>query len=199
MEKASVIGDHSLSGAILERNEQTEGFIEDLKLATAIKGDQIWHLSQEQHTNLTWLTPASLKNGGSVLIDLPELCIKMTEKAKALGVEVFECCEVVNVIREGNCVIGVELIDGSKLFGRHVFLAEGANGTVTSRLLSFHNVFKNKSSALGMKEEWELKTNRPSGNVYHTFGWPSISQNSFGGGFIYFYNNIVSIGYVTHI
>ncbi|MGP1911654.1 MAG: 4Fe-4S dicluster domain-containing protein [Candidatus Hodgkinia cicadicola] len=199
LEKASVIGGHSISGAILERNEQTEEFIEDLKLATAIKGDQIWHLSQEQHTNLSWLMPASLKNGGSVLIDLPELCIKMTEKAKALGVEVFECCEVVNVIREGNCVIGVELIDGSKLFGRHVFLAEGANGTVTSKLLSFHNVFKNKSFALGMKEEWELKTNYPCGNVYHTFGWPSISRNSFGGGFIYFYNNIVSIGYVTHL
>lgn len=53
LEKASVIGGHSISGAILERNEQTEGFIEDLKLATAIKGDQIWHLSQERHTNLT--------------------------------------------------------------------------------------------------------------------------------------------------
>ncbi|MGP1918310.1 MAG: 4Fe-4S dicluster domain-containing protein [Candidatus Hodgkinia cicadicola] len=199
LEKASIIGGHSLSGAILEKNELTEGLIKDLESLTPIKNDRVWHLSKAKHSNLTWLMPASLKNGNSVLIDLPELCVKLSEKAKHLGIEIIECCGVYNVIRNENCVIGVELVDGSKMLSRHVFLAEGANGTVTTKLLTFHNVRTNKSLALGIKEEWELTSRQLVGNVYHTFGWPSVPRNSFGGGFIYFYNNVVSMGYVTHL
>ncbi|MGP1914389.1 MAG: 4Fe-4S dicluster domain-containing protein [Candidatus Hodgkinia cicadicola] len=199
LEKASVIGGHSLSGAILERTERTESLIKELELSTLIKSDRIWHLTCEAHINLTWLMPPSLKNNNSVLIDLPELCIKLAEKAKHLGVEIIECCGANNVTRNGDCVTGVELTDGSKLTGRHVFLAEGANGTVTTKLLTFHNVVINKSLALGVKEEWELTSKQFVGDVYHTFGWPSTPRTSFGGGFIYFYNNVVSIGYVTHL
>lgn len=199
LEKASVIGGHSLSGAILERNKQNEAFITGLGLATSIKKEQIWHLTQSKHVNLTWLMPPSLKNSDGILIDLPELCNKMAEKAKRLGVEIIECCGVNNVIRNGDSVIGVELTDGSKMLSHHVFLAEGANGTVTTKLLAFHNVGVNKSLALGIKEEWELTSKQLVGNVYHTFGWPSTPRSAFGGGFIYFYKNVLSIGYVTHL
>lgn len=41
LEKASVIGGHSLSGAILERNELTEPFIKGLKSSTSINEDRI--------------------------------------------------------------------------------------------------------------------------------------------------------------
>ncbi|MGP1926382.1 MAG: 4Fe-4S dicluster domain-containing protein [Candidatus Hodgkinia cicadicola] len=199
LEKASVIGGHSLSGAILERNRTNESLMKGLKLTTLIKADRVWHLTREAHSNLTWLMPASLRNDNSVLIDLPELCVKMAEKAKHLGVEIIECCGVNNVIRNGDCVIGVELTDGSKMKSHHVFLAEGANGTVTTKLLAFHNVEMNRSLALGIKEEWELTSKQSVGDVYHTFGWPSTAHTSFGGGFIYFYNNALSIGYVTHL
>ncbi|MGP1922920.1 MAG: NAD(P)/FAD-dependent oxidoreductase [Candidatus Hodgkinia cicadicola] len=81
----------------------------------------------------------------------------------------------------------------------HVFLAEGAYGTVTTKLLAFRNVEMNRSLALGAKGEWELTSKQSVGDVYHTFGWPPTAHTSFGGGFIYFYNNALSIGYVTHL
>ncbi|MGP1910685.1 MAG: hypothetical protein ACTS43_00035 [Candidatus Hodgkinia cicadicola] len=81
----------------------------------------------------------------------------------------------------------------------HVFLAEGAYGTVTTKLLAFHNVEMNRSLAPSIKEEWELTSKQSVGDVYHTFGWPSTAHTSFGGGFIYFYNNALSIGSVAHL
>ncbi|MGP1922919.1 MAG: hypothetical protein ACTS6H_00345 [Candidatus Hodgkinia cicadicola] len=45
LEKSSVIGGHSLSGAILERNETNESLMKGLKLTTLIKADRMWHLT----------------------------------------------------------------------------------------------------------------------------------------------------------
>ncbi|MGP1921668.1 MAG: hypothetical protein ACTS4Z_00155 [Candidatus Hodgkinia cicadicola] len=95
-----------------------ESFIKELELSTLIKSDRLWHLTCEAHINLTWLMSPSLKNN-NVLIDLPELRIKLVE-TKLLSVEIIECCNVNNVTRNGDCVVGVELTDGSKLTGRHV-------------------------------------------------------------------------------
>ncbi|MFP3038969.1 MAG: 4Fe-4S dicluster domain-containing protein [Candidatus Hodgkinia cicadicola] len=199
LEKASVIGGHSLSGAILEINEQNESFIKSLELATNVKSDHVWYLTQSKHIDLSSLIPANLSNINCMIIDLPELCTKMADRAKSLGIEIIECCGVNDVIKDGTLVVGVELTDGSRLFGKHVFLAEGANGTVTTKLLNFHNNKIARSFALGLKEEWELVTRNSVGNVYHTVGWPSTIHNSWGGGFIYFNKNVLSIGYVIHL
>lgn len=87
------------------------------------------------------------------MIDLPELCNEMSKRAKRLGVEIFECCAVKDVVITERTVVGVELADGSKLFSKHVFLAEGASGSVTAKLLAFHDIKVNRSYAIGIREE----------------------------------------------
>ncbi len=94
----------------------------------------------------------------------------MAEKAEKLGVDIFTSCGVLDVEVYCNSVIGVVLANNHKILSKHTFIAEGANGTVTSKVLSLHGRKSHIMYALGIREERELASARSVGATFHTLG-----------------------------
>ncbi|MFP3038172.1 MAG: electron-transfer flavoprotein:ubiquinone oxidoreductase [Candidatus Hodgkinia cicadicola] len=199
-EKSSVVGGHLVSGAILQKDEYIKYAAKyKLESATEIVGESSWYLTKASHLDFSPLVPSALRNIGNTLIDVSEMCRKMARRAEHLGVHIFTSCGVFDIVTHANSVIGVVLASGRKILSKHTFLAEGAGGTVTTKLLAFHGRSANASYALGVREERELASNRNVGAVFHTLGWPLSSYENWGGGFVYFYNRVVAIGYITYL
>lgn len=172
LEKASAIGTNHQSGAILETNQWTDPLVKDLVSTQPIKSEQIWHLTRTKHANVTRVLSSAFATPHAMLVSLPELCNKMASEARRLGVLINVSCEVTDLIKRLGIVVGVELADGSRFSSRHVFLAEGPNGSVTDKLFNSHNAPLRNPHALCLKEEWTTTSKHNEGNIYHTFGWP---------------------------
>ncbi len=170
-EKASTIGGHLVSGAILQKEEYEKHAAKyNLKSATKVGGEHFWYITEGSHRDFTHLVPNSLKNVSNVLVDISEMSCKMAQKAEKLGIHIFTSCTVLDVEVYSNSVIGVVLTNNRKILSKHTFLAEGANGTVTSKVLSLHTRKARVACALGIREERELASVRSVGTVYHTLG-----------------------------
>ncbi len=108
---------------------------------------------------------------------------------------------MVGFLNYKDSIIGLTLTDGTKIRSDYVIVAEGACGTLTEKILRHYNVKINKTYALGIREERRYKDdetkNNNVGSIYHTVGWPS--DDNLNGGFVYFYEDRVVIGYVTYL
>ncbi len=175
LEKASSVGGHLVSGAILEGYAYREHVeARKLKSATAVVSDSTWHMTNTTHTDVSWLTPRALSNADNVLVDVAELCQHMSHEAETLGVNVITCCAVSDVMTAGGSVVGVALASGAKIASKHTMLAEGAKGSVTAKLLKRQLTTFADAFALGLREERKrANASLRAGAVVHTLGWPS--------------------------
>ncbi len=224
LEKASEIGAHILSGAVIETvalDRLLPNWREmDSPIKTKVNKDKLSYLGKDWSLNIPqFLLPPLMKNHGNYIVSLGNVCKWLSEVAESLGVEIypgFSAAEV--LVDENNKVYGVATGDmgvsrdgsakdswesGMELHAKYTLFSEGARGSLSKFLIDNYGLSEHKDYqkyAIGIKELWEVKEeNHQEGLVEHSMGWP-LSEGTGGGSFLYhFGQNLVSVGYVVHL
>jgi electron-transferring-flavoprotein dehydrogenase len=215
LEKAGQLGEHNLSGAVVNPSAFRELFpemsMEDFPLRRQVTKEAVYVMTGSSSYRIP--TPPTMKNHGNYIASICEIVRWLGEQAEGLGVNVFPGFPVDSLLVEGNNVIGVRTTpsgldrDGQPagsdampavdLTARATVLAEGTRGPLSQAWLDWQSVTSENPQlfALGVKELWEVK--QPLDRVIHTMGWP-LPNDAFGGSFMYpMADNLVAIGLVV--
>jgi electron-transferring-flavoprotein dehydrogenase len=218
LEKAREVGQHSLSGALLDPRSMREllpGFETEAPLEATVTQESVYFLTQENKFKFP-LTPPPLRDHGNYVISLNRFVKWLGGKVEEAGITVFTGFAGSELLFEGNRVAGVRTDDkgvdkenqkksnfepGYDLKARVVVLAEGTRGSLTKQLIERFQLDRNlnpQTYGQGVKELWELPAGRIGcGEVIYTMGWP-LTAKEYGGAWIYGgRDNIVSLGFVT--
>ena len=214
LEKSSQLGEHSLSGAVVNPVALHELFPEldigDFPLRGRVAKEAVYFLTEERALRIP--TPPTMRNHGNYLASICEIVRWLGEKAEGLGVNVFPGFPVDGLLVEADRVIGVRTTPSGldrmgqpagdhtpamDLTARVTVLADGTRGSLTQAFLEWQGIGSENPQifALGVKELWE--TGKPLDRVIHTMGWP-LPGDAFGGSFMYpLDENLVAIGLVV--
>ncbi|HTV55119.1 MAG TPA: electron transfer flavoprotein-ubiquinone oxidoreductase [Terriglobia bacterium] len=219
IEKASEIGGHALSGALLDPKALEElipGFqSEGAPLQTPVTADSVLYLTGRGRFSLP-ITPPFLRNHGNYVISLNQFVKWLGERAEQAGVSVFSGFAGMEVLYHRQRVIGVRTGDkgverngqpkanyqpGYDLRAKITIFAEGTRGSLAKQVIAKMGLDRDRNPqtyALGVKELWEVPAGRiRKGEVIHTAGWP-LTSHQYGGGFIYAISeNQLSLGFVA--
>jgi len=214
LEKAEALGEHSLSGAVVNPIALRELFPDlaeqDLPLRGRVEREAVYLMKSGSAIRLP--TPPTMKNHGNYVASICEIVRWLGQQAEALGVNVFTGFPAAALLTDGNRVAGVRTAatglgrDGqplatyaapNDLTARVTALSEGTRGLLSQAWLEWQGVSSENPQifALGVKEIWETK--RPLDRVIHTLGWP-LPGDAFGGSFCYpLEPNLVALGIVV--
>ncbi len=214
LEKASSLGEHNLSGAVINPRAFRELFpdvaIEDFPFQDPVRGEKVLFLTENRAVRIP--TPPSMRNHGFYTASISEIVRWLGEKAEGLGVNVFPGFPVDSLLVEGSAVKGVRTTptglqrDGepgpqhepsADITAQVTVLSEGTRGPLTQAYLRWQDIGSENPQiyALGVKEVWETK--EPLDSVVHTLGWP-LPRDAFGGSWMYpLSKNRVSLGLVV--
>jgi electron-transferring-flavoprotein dehydrogenase len=201
LEKAASLGEHSLSGAVVNPRPLRELFPDlgeaDFPFGSPVSREDIYFLSETRAWRLP--TPPTMKNKGNYVASICEIVRWLGERAQELGVDVFAGFPAGALLTEGSKVLGVRTVpsgldrDGNEMsnymppadiVAKVTALAEGTRGMLAQAYLEWQGVGSHNPQifALGVKELWELE--RPLDTVIHSMGWP-LPRDAFGGSFMY--------------
>src|SRR6266699_3343634 len=200
LEKAEALGEHSLSGAVVNPSVFRELFSNltdaDFPFRAPVSKEAVYLLTARRRWRLP--TPPSMRNHGNYIASLCELVRWLGVRAEELGVNVFTGFPAAQLLAQGDRVVGVRTQaagldrDGTPgagyaapndLIARVTALSEGTRGLLSQAFFEWQRVAVDNPQiyALGVKEIWETK--RPLDRVIHTMGWPL--GDAFGGSFLY--------------
>jgi len=201
LEKAESLGEHNLSGAVVNPSAFHELFkdlpVSELPLGRRVDSESVYLLSATGATRLP--TPPTMKNHGNYIASICEIVRWLGAKAEAAGVNLFTGFPAAALRVDDDKVVGVRTTpsglgrDGrpganfgapTDIEARVTVLSEGTRGLLTQAWLQWQKVGSRNPQiyALGVKELWETKV--PLTTVIHTMGWP-LPKDAFGGSFIY--------------
>jgi electron-transferring-flavoprotein dehydrogenase len=214
LEKAEALGEHSLSGAVVNPRAFRDLFPDlkdsDFPFRGPVTKEAVYLLTADGQWRLP--TPPTMHNKGYYLASLCEIVRWLGGKAEQLGVNVFTGFPAASLLTEGSRVVGVRTaasgLDRSgqpgpgygapnDLTAKMTALAEGTRGHLSQAWCQWQGVTSDNPQifALGVKELWETK--RPLDRVIHTMGWP-LPSDAFGGSFMYpLEANLVALGVVV--
>jgi len=201
LEKAESLGEHNLSGAVINPRPFRELFpdlpLEQLPFRQPVSQEAVYLLTQGRSQRIP--TPPTMHNSGFYTASICEVVRWLGERAEAAGVNIFSGFPVDALLVEGDAVRGVRTTpsglnrDGTPgsgyteptdVTGKITVLAEGTRGLLTQAYAQWQKIGSSNPQlyALGVKEVWETK--RPLDRVIHTLGWP-LPTDAFGGSFMY--------------
>jgi len=201
LEKAGSLGEHNLSGAVVNPRAMRELFPDrapsDFPFRRPVAGEAVYFMTEGRAQRLP--TPPTMHNAGYYTASICEIVRWLGERAEELGVNLFAGFPVDALLVEGSAVRGVRTTpsgltrDGGRtadyteptdLTAGVTVLAEGTRGLLTQAWRQWQQVGSQNPSlfALGVKEVWESA--RPLDRVIHTLGWP-LPNDAFGGSFFY--------------
>jgi electron-transferring-flavoprotein dehydrogenase len=214
LEKAGALGEHSLSGAVVNPIAMRSLFPEladkDFPFRAPVTGERVHFLTKSRAIRIP--TPPTMQNHGLYIASLCEVVRWLGEKAESLGVNIFTGFPAASLLTEGNRVTGIRTTPtglarsgdpGSSfspptdITAQITVLAEGTRGTLSQAYLSWQKIGSDNPQifALGVKEIWE--TLKPLDSIVHTLGWP-LPRDVFGGSFMYpLSRNLIAIGLVA--
>ena len=214
LEKAGALGEHSLSGAVINPVAMRALFPDTpdagFPFRQPVAEEAVYYLTESRAQRVP--TPPTMKNHGNFTASLSEVVRWMGEQAEALGVNIFPGFPAESLLVDGQRVIGVRTVAGgldrdgqptdvyqvpTELTARVIVLAEGTRGPLAQAWREWQGVGSPNPQifALGVKEVWEVA--RPLDRVIHTLGWP-LPSDAFGGSWCYPLGpNQVSIGLVV--
>ncbi|PYV61957.1 MAG: electron transfer flavoprotein, partial [Acidobacteria bacterium] len=218
LEKAREIGQHCLSGALLDPRSMREllpRFEKEAPLDAAVSKEAVYFLSEKGKFKFP-ITPPPLRDHGNYVISLNRFVKWLGGKVEEAGVTVFTGFAGSELLFDGDRVSGVRTDDkgldknnqqksnfepGYELQAKITILAEGSRGSLTKQLINKFDLAKDRNPQTygqGVKELWEVPSGRIApGEVIYTMGWP-LTSREYGGAWIYGgKDNIVSLGFVT--
>ncbi len=223
LEKASALGAHSISGAVLEPaaiEQLLPNWRSDypgMKVAAA--EDDVRLLTRSGSIKLPdWMVRISpLNNHGNYIVSLGQLVPWLGQQAEALGVDVFPGFAVSEALFDdkggvrGVCIgdmglnkngtEGANFTPGAEIIAATTVVAEGARGSLAKQLIARFSLDRDSNPptfGLGFKELWQLPSGRVRpGRIEHSFGWP-LDHKTYGGSFLYHLDHDrVYVGYVV--
>jgi len=201
LEKAESLGEHNLSGAVVNPRAFRELFPDvppdQLPFRQAVKSEAVYLLTQGRAQRIP--TPPTMHNKEYYTASICELVRWLGERAESLGINLFTGFPVDALLVEGDAVRGVRTTpsgldrsgqpgsgyaEPTDLTGRVTVVAEGTRGLLTQAYRQWQKIGSANPQlyALGVKEVWQTK--RPLDRVVHTLGWP-LPTDAFGGSFMY--------------
>ena len=216
LEKAHAIGNHTLSGAVINPvslRQLLPGVADkDMPFESPVLNDEIRFFTQDKSFRLPF-QPPYMSNRGNYISCLGRVVCWLAGIAEKKGAQIFTGFSGCELIFENGKVVGVRTgasgIDkqGTPLpnyqpptdvRAKITILAEGTRGYLAKALIKQLGLSKNHNPqiySLGVKEVWKVPEGTfPAGQVIHTLGYP-LGFNQFGGGFIYgLGNDLVAVG-----
>jgi len=219
IDKASELGAHTLSGAVLEPRALDE-LLPDWRdtgapIVTAVTEDRFLWLTGKRAIRLP--TPPQMHNAGNYIVSMGRVVKWLGEQAEALGVEIYPGFAGAEVLyHEDGSVKGVatgamgigrdgqpkaNYEPGVELHATYTLFAEGCRGSLTKEIearFALREGIGPQTYAIGIKELWEVDPaqHRP-GLVLHSIGWP-LDQRTYGGSFLYHLEERqVAVGFVV--
>src|SRR3989442_8569559 len=214
LEKAEALGEHCLSGAVVNPRAFRELFPglpdSEFPFRAPVRKEAVYLLTAERRLRLP--TPPTMRNTGNYVASLCEIVRWLGQQAEGLGVNVFTGFPAASLLVAGQRVVGVRTAatgldrDGqplanyvapNDLAAKVTALAEGTRGMLSQAWSDWQQVPAENPQifALGVKEIWETK--RPLDGIVHTLGWP-LPRDAFGGSFLYpLAPNLVALGLVV--
>ncbi|MDG2516954.1 electron transfer flavoprotein-ubiquinone oxidoreductase [Lysobacter soli] len=219
IEKASTIGAHILSGAVIEP-EPLDALLPNWRdnpppICVPAMHDEFWLLTHKGHRRLP--IPPGMHNQGNFIVSLGAMCAWLAPQAEALGVEIYPGFAAAETLHdESGAVVGVRIGDmgiakdgshkpgytpGIDIRAKVTVLAEGARGHLTKRLIKQFKLDADSDPqgySIGIKELWQVPEDRVTpGKIVHSFGWPADNE-VYGGGFLYHLDKgRIALGYVS--
>ncbi|MGA7355248.1 MAG: NAD(P)/FAD-dependent oxidoreductase, partial [Candidatus Cybelea sp.] len=205
IEKAGEIGNHGISGAVMDPralDELLPNWRESAPVESAVTSDQLWFLTSRGKIKAP-ITPPPLNNHGKYVTSLQKLSVWLGERAEEAGAQVFPAFPGQELLWHEHRVIGVRTGDkgldhngvpksnyepGADIIAKVVVLGEGPRGTLAKQAESRLGLSDGREPqvyAAGVKELWQLPDDRfKAGAVIHTLGYP-LPPQTFGGAFLY--------------
>ncbi len=214
LEKAGELGQHNLSGAVVNPRAMRELFPElgeaDFPFRQRTEKEAVYMLTAGSAIRIP--TPPTMHNKGNYIASICEIVRWLGEKAEGLGVNLFTGFPVDSLLvkdkkvvglrttpagldREGNA--GANAEPAMDIMAKVVALSEGSRGTLSQAYGQWQGLDSENPQiyALGVKEIWETK--KPLDRIIHTLGWP-LPKTAFGGSWMYpLEPNLVSVGLVV--
>lgn len=214
LDKAASLGEHNLSGAVVNPRAFRELFPElkdeDFPFGRRVDREAVYFLTEGGQVRIP--TPPPMHNKGNYIGSICEMVRWLGGQAEELGINVLPGFPVDSLLVEGERVVGVRTTPSgldrngqptsateppTDLTAKVTVLAEGVRGTLTQAYRDWQKVSSENPQiyALGVKELWETKV--PLEDVIHTMGWP-LPRDAFGGSFMYpIEPNVVAVGLVV--
>ena len=217
LEKAEALGDHNLSGAVVNPRSFQEMFPgmswSDLPLRQPVDREAVYFLTERNHLRIP--APPTMRNHGNHIASICEVVRWLGERAEELGVMILPGFPADGLLVDGDDVIGVRTAprgldrDGQPAGGSYMppmdltarvtVLSEGTRGALSQAYLDWQGVGSTNPQiySLGVKELWEVP--RPLDRIIHTMGWP-LMKDGFGGTFAYpLADDLVALGLVVSL
>jgi electron-transferring-flavoprotein dehydrogenase len=214
LEKAASLGEHNLSGAVVNPRPFRQLFPDlgddDFPFFGPVAGEEVYWLSETGKRRIP--TPAEMHNHGNFAASICEIVRWLGERAEQLGVNLFTGFPAESLLAEGRRVTGVRTtatgldregnpssgyMPPNDLTARVTVLSDGTRSSLAQAWLRWQEITSPNPQiyALGVKELWEVK--RPLESVIHTVGWP-LPNDAFGGSWAYpMGKDLVSLGLVV--
>lgn len=226
LEKGPEVGNHILSGAVIQVNALDELLPNwkelDAPLNQPALEDQMRFLTETGSFPMPH--PPQMSNRGNYIVSLSRVVSWLGEQAEAAGVEIYPGFAAAQAIydydADGNATgikgvitneIGLDksrkpkdsFEAGMEFHAPITLFAEGAHGSMTQKMIKKFNLRDSvdadpQTYGLGVKEVWRVKPEKhQAGLVTHTMGWP-LKSDTYGGSWVYHMeDNMVSIGLVV--
>lgn len=223
LEKAEEIGNHTLSGAVMNPRGMAELFPDWRERGCPIEADvgpdAMWWLTKEKALKFEGaLCPPQLKNHGNVIVSLNQVVGWMKSQAEAAGVQVYPGFAAAEILfGENDRVLGVQTRDtgidkhgekkdsyqpGMNVTAPVTVFGEGPRGHLAKHLVKRLKLDEGKNPqcyGTGIKEIWDVAPEIAKdwhGRVVHTGGYP-LGMDGYGGSFVYgLKDNRLALGYV---
>jgi electron-transferring-flavoprotein dehydrogenase len=201
LEKAESLGEHSLSGAVVNPRVFRELFpdtgVEDLPFRQPVQAESVYLLTGSRAQRIP--TPPTMHNKRYYTASLCEIVRWLGQRAEELGVNLFTGFPADGLLVNRDAVRGVRTTpsgldregkptgsytDPTDLTAKVTVIAEGTRGLLSQAYREWQRIGSPNPQiyALGVKEVWQSV--RPLDRVIHTLGWP-LSNDAFGGSFMY--------------
>jgi electron-transferring-flavoprotein dehydrogenase len=225
LEKAREVGQHCLSGALLDPRSMREllpGFESEAPLDAEVTKESVYFLTPTKARKFP-IVPPPLRDHGNYVISINKFVKWLGQKVEEAGITVFTGFAGSELLFENDSrdvetaqVIGVRTDDkgvdkegqpksnfepGYDLRAKITILAEGTRGNCAKQLidhLGLEDPNHAQTYGLGVKELWEIPAGRiAKGEVIYTLGYP-LTTKEYGGAWIYgISDTLASVGYVT--
>ncbi|MEX2326062.1 MAG: hypothetical protein WD553_04630, partial [Gemmatimonadaceae bacterium] len=185
LEKAQALGEHTLSGAVVNPRAMRELFPDladkDFPFRGPVTGERVYFMTGSQALRIP--TPPTMQNHGYFIASACEVVRWLGERAEELGVNVFTGFPAASLLTEGGKVTGVRTAEAglardgthgagyapaTDITARVTVLSEGTRGSLSQAWLKSSGIGSENPQiyALGVKEIWETK--QPLDAIVHT-------------------------------
>src|SRR5881227_1946655 len=176
LEKSREVGQHLLSGALLDPcsiRELLPGFEKEAPIDAEVVKEAVYFLTRKHKFKLP-ITPPPLRDHGNYVISINKFVKWLGEKVEAAGITIFTGFAGSELLIEDDRVIGIRTDDkgvdkngekksnfepGYDLKAKCVIVAEGTRGSLTKQLVARFDLDAGRNPqtyGIGVKELWEV-------------------------------------------